>query len=983
MLPQFSDPGTAANLTRISSFKSLYIQQWEGAIATYSNILRSEDEAICHHNLELNGFKCTVEGLEHEFSLDPETTQSLLSLVPIFASYASSSALMTAMAQSHLIFDDLWGFLVVAIKQAVDPENAKKGFRAVDASKTPDQVDTVSPFSEIVSMLKDLSQKFELIPVYCAKIPDYQGMSQVAVDVHKSLLQFFASIVTCYQGAFYGQAEKERWRFLTERYAATAEELNNAGKRLERLAWSLALSSVSDIQNGASRLILRDSVDPKVKLPYEKLPSRRNPQFYGRKKLLDTLTERSNQGIETSKLTAITIDGLGGVGKTQIALEFAHSQHGKRDAIIWVHSENSIAMNQDLSAAAMDLCLPGAMPREDATNCIILRDWLQTTDASWTIILDNVEEPEMVEEVWPARGRGFILITARKPAVSFQLATDHIEVPPFNDEEGTGLLLSLVARPRDDMEDLAAKCLTEKLGGHALAISQMAAVIVARDFSISSFNETYEKNKKRIHRTHRTTRRTGYSHFLDTVWQLSFKFLSLAGRTLLGIIAIVAPDSIPSRLFVPKKPWIPPADLKFCEDEFSLSEVEEQLLTLALVKKNPYQDEISVHRLVQTEFWYYLPEDERQEAFNNASKLLYESFPKQVSGRLMLDLWSTCQIYEQHVLSLVHLYNCESETTSLKPPLEFCKLMCNVAWYLSERRGLSDELNLLLLVAFKSYDACQDEKKDPISYAHLCNTMGIMTHNKGDFISSKNYLQKCHDIRMQAPDPDPEEMANIYNNLGNVEFSMLECENALLWHKQAEAIRMPKGDEWATSKGMTHLNMGRSLWKTNQKSEAWKRLDFAIAAFEFSGNWYLLSHAHLLVGTFHRESGDLGNAEHHYQLARDIMTADGHAPYQFTTSAILYKLGCVALQREDVDRAINFLRDSLAIAELRAVADGDRARVMHKLAEALQTQHAEGTEANEMMMAARQLRKNLEGPLYDENDQSEIAYDKIVCGNFR
>jgi hypothetical protein len=118
-----------------------------------------------------------------------------------------------------------------------------------------------------------------------------------------------------------------------------------------------------------------------------------------------------------------------------------------------------------------------------------------------------------------------------------------------------------------------------------------------------------------------------------------------------------------------------------CLTTYSLSEVIEQLLSLALIKKNPYSEELSVHRLVQTEFYYYLPENERQLAFSNAAKLLYASFPRQISGRLMLQDWGACQRFIQHVLGLVASYSAKSEDgAELQPPVEFCKLMCNAAW---------------------------------------------------------------------------------------------------------------------------------------------------------------------------------------------------------------------------------------------------------------------------------------------------------------
>lgn len=128
-------------------------------------------------------------------------------------------------------------------------------------------------------------------------------------------------------------------------------------------------------------------------------------------------------------------------------------------------------------------------------------------------------------------------------------------------------MLKLLDRPGNEAEDLAAKELTKKLGAHALAISQMAALIISQGFSISSFNEIYDRNKKKLHRAHRSTRPSGYNRFLDTVWELSFQFLTMTARALLGIIAAIASDLISSRPFVYGKKWVLPADFEFRKDE--------------------------------------------------------------------------------------------------------------------------------------------------------------------------------------------------------------------------------------------------------------------------------------------------------------------------------------------------------------------------------------------------------------------------------
>lgn len=99
------------------------------------------------------------------------------------------------------------------------------------------------------------------------------------------------------------------------------------------------------------------------------------------------------------------------------------------------------------------------------------------------------------------------------------------------------------------------------------------------------------------------------------------------------------------------------------------------------MEKLPSTGQMSLHRLVQTEFGYFINADERQEAFDNSSRLLHRAFPKQVNGRLMLADWANCQIYEQHVLSLAaHFRTRISGLVNLRPNQTFCKLLCNTCW---------------------------------------------------------------------------------------------------------------------------------------------------------------------------------------------------------------------------------------------------------------------------------------------------------------
>lgn len=109
------------------------------------------------------------------------------------------------------------------------------------------------------------------------------------------------------------------------------------------------------------------------------------------------------------------------------------------------------------------------------------------------------------------------------------------------------------------------------------------------------------------------------------------------------------------------------------------SEAIEPLLTLALVKRDRDDRVFSCHRMVQIQFRYFLSLDERQEAFENATALLYRTFPKQSDGTNQNQLyqeWTQCNRFLQHVLRLVDKFKEErKDTKEFKASWLFCELL--------------------------------------------------------------------------------------------------------------------------------------------------------------------------------------------------------------------------------------------------------------------------------------------------------------------
>ena len=186
------------------------------------------------------------------------------------------------------------------------------------------------------------------------------------------------------------------------------------------------------------------------------------------------------------------------------------------------------------------------------------------------MIFDNVSDSAIWEDYWPVAQRGAILITTRQHALVSQPIDDGLEITEFDRDEGARLLLHFLGDRQLNNEDYgSALDVSMRLGGHALAINQMAALIRARKISIPEFLILYDIQPKRAHRERKPGwKYIAYQHALDTVWELSFQSLSPSAARLLGIIAFLAPDSVHQSIFELSDEAQLPSTIRFCADAY-------------------------------------------------------------------------------------------------------------------------------------------------------------------------------------------------------------------------------------------------------------------------------------------------------------------------------------------------------------------------------------------------------------------------------
>jgi hypothetical protein len=110
--------------------------------------------------------------------------------------------------------------------------------------------------------------------------------------------------------------------------------------------------------------------------------------------------------------------------------------------------------------------------------------------------------------------------------------------------------------------------------------------------------------------------------------------------------------------------------------------VIEQLQDLALVRQDVGSGTVSIHRVVQSEFLFYLKTNERQKTFDATVLMLLKVFPDRGKSRVIDKDWATGEKYIGQVLTVLKTYECSlSEQEPLNSSKNFLDLTCNAAWY--------------------------------------------------------------------------------------------------------------------------------------------------------------------------------------------------------------------------------------------------------------------------------------------------------------
>ncbi|WP_448610697.1 FxSxx-COOH system tetratricopeptide repeat protein [Geodermatophilus sp. URMC 60] len=334
----------------------------------------------------------------------------------------------------------------------------------------------------------------------------------------------------------------------------------------------------------------------------------RNPHFTGRDGLLAGIRRRLRAQKGTPAVQALY--GLGGVGKTQLALEYAHRYAADYELVWWIDAEQPVLIANQLAAFAARLDLPAGATVAATVDRLLAE--LRRRDR-WLLVFDNAERPADVADYRPA-GAGHLLITSRFPG--WGALGGRIEVDVLARSETVALLRARLP----DLDGELADKLAGELGDLPLAAAQAAAYLEQTALPAADYLRRFRKHRASLLARGEVL---GYAGRLDTAWTLSLERLrhrDLAAVQLLQLAAFLAPGPIPLSLFGEHAELLEEPLRTTATDLDALADTVGALVGYSLARRTP--DGFQVHRLVQAVIRQRLPPEEQQATVEQVVRLL-------------------------------------------------------------------------------------------------------------------------------------------------------------------------------------------------------------------------------------------------------------------------------------------------------------------------------------------------------------------------
>lgn len=586
------------------------------------------------------------------------------------------------------------------------------------------------------------------------------------------------------------------------------------------------------------------------------VPYARNPNFTGREGVLELLG-RALGGAEAPERVQV-LNGVGGVGKTQAALEFAHRHRESYDLVWWIPAQDQTAVAMGLGKLARRI---GGAPPPDASADEIRRT-LEARLAPfkrWLLIFDNAPGPEDIRPYLPGVGeRGAIILTSRN--ANWRGTAQPFNLRVFERPDAVAFLkkrTGIAAGP-----DGSAGRLAQALGDLPLALEQAGAVIQQTDISFADYLHRFEDHWAELLRSGRTS-----GEYPDTVamtWELAFREMESnepMAAALMNVLAFLAPIEVTLTFLRQAAGALPPPLGTALETSAGLDGIVDALRRYALVEAN--EKAIAMHRLVAALTRDRLPEDHQRNWCEVALRMVQGTITFDEGAA---DTWSADAASLPHALA--------------------------VAGH-AEERGVLPGLN-----------------------AKLLNEAGQFLYQLGQFRPAREVFERALALTLHAHGESDPRRSAVENNLARVLNRLGEHRRAKAHLESALSIDSARYGEAHPHVAELANNYGISLQIAGEVEDAMRQFEWALSVVE---SHYGADHPKVVsvvnnLGYSLANLGDLDKALDHFGRALGMAEAS-YGESHPAVANIRTNLGIVMRLQGNVSEARSQFERALAIGE--------------------------------------------------------------------
>ncbi|MEV8531915.1 FxSxx-COOH system tetratricopeptide repeat protein [Streptomyces sp. NPDC051211] len=367
----------------------------------------------------------------------------------------------------------------------------------------------------------------------------------------------------------------------------------------------------------------------------------KNPNFTGREALLGVIEEQL-RGDGTTAVLPQALHGMGGVGKSQLAIEYIYRHSHEYNVVWWIPSEQESLILGALSDLARRLGLD--VGPQANTTVPAVREALRSGKPydNWLLVFDNAEDIDTVRRYFPTDGPGKILITSRNR--EWERIVPPLSVDVFTRPESVALL----QRRARGMSAEEADRLADALGDLPLAVEQAGAWIAATGMRVAEYVELLEQRTPGILQLDPAP---DYPVSVAAAWNISLESLAgsnPASRQLLDICACMSPEPIPiSALRASRAIEITPELDPVLRNPVLIGRATRDLNRLSLIKLDHGTGTLQMHRLMQAVLQESMSAEQSARTRHAAHVLLAAAKPGAPHSS---DQWSAYQSLLPHVV---------------------------------------------------------------------------------------------------------------------------------------------------------------------------------------------------------------------------------------------------------------------------------------------------------------------------------------------